>query len=113
VSQNGSEVEIERKFLVEPVPSDLDAYPSSRIEQGYIVITDNGVEVRIRQYGDRSFLTIKSGGGEVRLEEDSRSTSAASKRSGPSPRADGSASGATSSRPSVGRRSSSMSTTTR
>jgi adenylate cyclase len=70
VSQNGSEVEIERKFLVEPAPSDLDAHPSSRIEQGYIAITDDGVEVRIRRYGDRSFLTIKSGGGMVRVEEE-------------------------------------------
>ncbi len=63
-------MEIERKFLIDHVPPDLDAHPSSRIDQGYIAITDDGVEVRIRNYGDRSFLTIKSGGGEVRLEEE-------------------------------------------
>jgi adenylate cyclase len=63
-------VEIERKFLIDQVPPDLDARPSSRIDQGYIAITEDGVEVRIRSYGSRSFLTIKSGGGEVRLEEE-------------------------------------------
>lgn len=63
-------MEIERKFLIDQIPPDLDAYPSSQIEQGYIAITEDGVEVRIRRYGARSFLTIKSGGGEVRLEEE-------------------------------------------
>jgi len=65
-----SGMEIERKFLVDPVPGDLDAHPSSRIDQGYVAITDDGVEVRIRQYGDRAFLTIKSGSGMVRVEEE-------------------------------------------
>jgi CYTH domain-containing protein len=65
-----SGVEIERKFLVVQPPPDLDMYPSSRIDQGYLAITDEGVEVRIRNYGGRSFLTVKSGGGEVRLEEE-------------------------------------------
>lgn len=70
MSQNCPAVEIERKFLVDPVPPDLDTHPSSRIDQGYIAVTDDGVEVRIRHYGDHSFLTVKSGGGEVRLEEE-------------------------------------------
>jgi CYTH domain-containing protein len=65
-----SAVEIERKFLVEQLPADLDTHPSAQIDQGYIAITDDGVEVRVRRYGSRSFLTIKSGGGEVRLEEE-------------------------------------------
>jgi CYTH domain-containing protein len=65
-----SAVEIERKFLIDHVPSDLEAHPSSQIDQGYIAITEEGVEVRIRSYGPRAFLTIKSGGGEVRLEEE-------------------------------------------
>jgi adenylate cyclase len=65
-----SGVEIERKFLVERVPQDLDAHPSAQIDQGYLAITDDGLEVRLRRYGDQSFLTIKSGGGEVRLEEE-------------------------------------------
>jgi adenylate cyclase len=62
--------EIERKFLVERLPPDLDTHPSARIDQGYIAITEDGVEVRLRKYGGRSFLTIKSGGGSVRLEEE-------------------------------------------
>ena len=63
-------MEIERKFLVEQPPADLETHPSGRIEQGYIAITEDGVEVRIRRYGDEAFLTIKSGGGEERLEEE-------------------------------------------
>jgi CYTH domain-containing protein len=64
-----SGVEIERKFLVERIPSNVDAYPCKAIDQGYLVAQD-ALEVRIRKYGDRSFLTIKSGGGSVRLEEE-------------------------------------------
>jgi len=63
-------VEIERKFLVDRLPGDLDACPAADIDQGYIAITEDGVEVRIRSYGGRSFLTIKSGGVEARLEEE-------------------------------------------
>ncbi|MBV8997958.1 MAG: CYTH domain-containing protein [Solirubrobacterales bacterium] len=63
-------MEIERKFLVEQLPADLGTHPSDRIEQGYIAITEDGVEIRIRRYGDEAFLTIKSGGGEERLEEE-------------------------------------------
>ena len=63
-------VEIERKFLVEEIPSHLGAHPSAEIEQGYIAVTDDGVEVRIRRYGGDAFLTIKSGAGRVRLEEE-------------------------------------------
>jgi CYTH domain-containing protein len=65
-----SGVEIERKFLIDTVPPDLGTYPSDRIEQGYLAITDDGVEVRIRRYGDRSFLTVKSGGASARVEEE-------------------------------------------
>jgi adenylate cyclase len=63
-------VEIERKFLVDPLPRNLEAHPSSQIDQGYIAITDEGVEVRIRRYGEHSFLTVKSGGMTVRVEEE-------------------------------------------
>ena len=65
-----SGTEIERKFLVEDVPHDLDAHPSAQIDQGYLAITDDGLEVRIRNYGGQAFLTIKSGAGAVRLEEE-------------------------------------------
>lgn len=64
-----SGVEIERKFLVEQLPAGLDAYPRDEIEQGYVAL-EGPTEVRIRRYGDRTFLTIKSGGDRVRLEEE-------------------------------------------
>lgn len=62
-------VEIERKFLVEHLPDGLDAHPSRDIEQGYLAITDD-VEVRLRRYGDQSFVTVKSSGNESRIEEE-------------------------------------------
>ena len=63
-------VEIERKFLVETAPEHLDVYPSEDIEQGYVAITDDGVEVRLRRYGSQPLLTIKSGGSGARVEEE-------------------------------------------
>ena len=63
-------VEIERKFLVDEAPSELDAYPSDQIDQGYVALTDDGVEVRVRSYGGRAFLTIKSGATQERVEEE-------------------------------------------
>lgn len=65
-----SGVEIERKFLVDSAPSNLDAHPSAQIDQGYLALTDDGLEVRIRRYGPRASLTVKSSGTEVRLEEE-------------------------------------------
>jgi adenylate cyclase len=62
-------VEIERKFLVERRPDDLDARPSAKIDQGYLAITDD-VEVRVRRYGEQSFLTVKSSGNESRVEQE-------------------------------------------
>ncbi len=64
--------EIERKFLVSEVPGDLESHPSEAIEQGYIVV-EGSAEVRLRRRGGaggRSQLTIKSGGGRVRVEEE-------------------------------------------
>lgn len=62
-------VEIERKFLVEQLPDDLEAHPSREIDQGYLAITDD-VEVRLRRYGEQTFLTLKSSGKESRVEEE-------------------------------------------
>jgi adenylate cyclase len=62
-------VEIERKFLVEQLPDGLDSFPSREIEQGYLAITDD-VEVRVRRYGQESFVTVKSSGDESRVEEE-------------------------------------------
>jgi CYTH domain-containing protein len=63
-------VEIERKFLVDEPPGDLDRYPSEPIQQGYLALTDEGVEVRVRRRGQQAALTVKSGGGRIRLEEE-------------------------------------------
>jgi adenylate cyclase len=62
--------EIERKFLIRSRPDDLDRHPAERVEQGYLAIADDGVEVRVRRRGERTTLTVKSGPGEVRAEEE-------------------------------------------
>ena len=61
-------VEIERKFLVDRLPPEIGE--GERIEQGYLVVGDDGVEVRIRRRGVDTTLTVKSGPGMVRVEEE-------------------------------------------
>jgi adenylate cyclase len=63
-------IEIERKFLVPEPPSDLGDRPSTAIEQGYVAVDGDGTEVRIRRRDGRASLTIKSGGGRSRAEEE-------------------------------------------
>jgi CYTH domain-containing protein len=63
-------IEIERKFLVKELPADLENYPQSEIMQGYLIITDNDIEVRIRKKGDKYFETVKAGSGLVRKESE-------------------------------------------
>jgi adenylate cyclase len=63
-------VEIERKFLVPEPPPSLEQSQSTRIEQGYIAIAGDGTEVRIRRRNGTAALTVKSGSGESRLEEE-------------------------------------------
>lgn len=60
--------EIERKFLVTTPPPDLENYPHNEIMQGYLIITDNDIEVRIRKKGDQYYETVKAGSGLVRKE---------------------------------------------
>ncbi len=62
--------EVERKFLIERAPAGLETHPRDEIEQGYIALTADGVEVRVRRLGQETFLTVKSGSGSVRLEEE-------------------------------------------
>ena len=63
-------IEVERKFLVVRLPGELDSFPAEVIEQGYLAL-DGDVEVRVRRRGGRSpVLTIKSGGGLARVEEE-------------------------------------------
>ena len=61
-------MEIERKFLLDRVPPDLG--DGQAIEQGYLAIGDDGVEVRVRRHGGERTLTIKSGPAHVRTEEE-------------------------------------------
>ena len=60
------DVEIERKFLIERVPDGVA--PGERIEQGYLAVGEDGVEVRVRRRAGRATLTIKSGPAQVRTE---------------------------------------------
>src|SRR3954468_11500114 len=60
--------EIERKFLVAELPPDLAEHPGERIEQGYLAIASDGVEVRVRRRAGQATLTVKSGPGQVRVE---------------------------------------------
>ncbi len=61
-------LEIERKFLVERLPSSLSGLTGAAMRQGYLIAADGGVELRIRQKGTRFFQTIKSGEGLSRTE---------------------------------------------
>ena len=61
-------LEIERKFLLTRTPDEMPA--GEPIEQGYLAIAPDGVEVRIRRRAGRSTLTIKSGPAHVRVEEE-------------------------------------------
>jgi adenylate cyclase len=67
--QTAGGTEIERKFLVAKPPEDFATYPSEEIEQGYIVV-EGSAEVRVRRRAGRTLLTVKSGAGRVRVEEE-------------------------------------------
>lgn len=60
--------EIERKFLLSRLPDSLEACPGTVIRQGYLIATEEGLELRVRQKGDRYFQTIKIGEGLSRTE---------------------------------------------
>ena len=62
--------EIERKFLVRKLPDDLASRPSTEISQGYLVSTDDGLQVRLRKKNDQHSLTYKRGIGNVREERE-------------------------------------------
>ena len=61
-------MEIERKFLVLELPADLARHESQEIDQGYLALTPEGVEVRVRRKGGECFLTVKHGAGLSRME---------------------------------------------
>ena len=49
-------MEIERKYLVNQLPDNLDQYPHVEIEQGYLCTSPT---LRIRKMGDVYWLTVK------------------------------------------------------
>ena len=49
-------MEIERKYLVNSLPEDLDTHPHVEIEQGYLCTSPT---LRIRRMGDFFILTVK------------------------------------------------------
>lgn len=58
-TEKGVNMEIERKFLVKSLPTNLEQYTCIQMEQGYLC-TDP--VVRIRKENDQYFLTYKSKG---------------------------------------------------
>jgi adenylate cyclase len=59
--------EIERKWLVRDLP-ELGGLKCEQIIQGYLAMSSDGTEVRIRRKGDTYFETVKSQGGLTRDE---------------------------------------------
>lgn len=62
-------VEIERKFLLSGVPPQMRDARQEPIRQGYLAL-DGETEVRVRLSPQAAVLTIKSGHGGVRVEEE-------------------------------------------
>lgn len=60
-------IEIERKFLVKTLPAKIPLRSETQILQGYLAYDEHN-EVRIRQYGNKHFLTVKEGIGLTRRE---------------------------------------------
>jgi adenylate cyclase len=67
---SGSNVEIERKFVVEQPPQQLEDCRSDHIRQGYLVSGQGDTEVRLRDRDGERTLTVKQGRGRVRAEEE-------------------------------------------
>ena len=64
-------MEIERKWVLDSAPSGHDRHPSQHFEQGYLAIDPAGAEVRVRRKdGTKSVMTVKTGMGLVRGEEE-------------------------------------------
>src|SRR5215471_16568470 len=57
-----SQKEIERKWLIDQTP-DLSGVARTRIKQGYIAVSDQGPEVRLRRKESKFFQTVKTGEG--------------------------------------------------
>jgi len=65
-----SPFEIERKFLVRELPENIETFPCAEILQGYLAVSVDGTEVRLRNIGNVYILTAKSGKGISRHERE-------------------------------------------
>lgn len=63
-------MEIERKFLVRQPPPAWKKSPGRTIRQGYFLLRQKNVEIRLRQIGPEHVITVKAGRGKSRLEEE-------------------------------------------
>jgi len=63
-------IEIERKFWVQKLPECCENIQPIAIEQGYVALSDDGREVRLRKKGEAFFLTVKSAGTMQRSEHE-------------------------------------------
>lgn len=70
--------EVERKWLIDPdnLPDGLENYPHADLKQGYLAVSGDGSETRIRSFGDgeRFELTVKTAGTVVRGEQNIKIT---------------------------------------
>ena len=62
-------MEIERKFLVSERP-ELSSVQKAVVRQGYLTAPDDSTELRLRQKNEKYYLTLKGGGGMVRVERE-------------------------------------------
>ncbi len=60
--------EIERKFIIEKLPSELQVIKPKPLEQGYIALEIQGQEVRLRKSKGQYWLTVKTNGDMIRKE---------------------------------------------
>src|ERR1700755_2988402 len=63
-------MEGERKYLLAARPGGLDEHESGRLEQVYLALDPAGAEVRVRRKGTKHTLTVKTGAGLARGEEE-------------------------------------------
>jgi CYTH domain-containing protein len=60
--------EIERKFLVDRLPPDIENLTGKSIRQGYVIAAEGGIELRVRQKQSACYQTVKMGEGLSRTE---------------------------------------------
>ena len=55
-------IEVEGKWLIEN-PPELSGHKGAKVIQGYLVVSSEGSEVRLRRKDEKFFETIKTGAG--------------------------------------------------